>query len=133
MVNISGEDLDAVVNDLTQGLGVDIALECSGSPHGAAACLKLLRRQGKYTQIGIFGKPITFDLDRVLYGEIRLTGSFSQKHPAWQAALKLAAQGKILARPLVTDILPLESWEEGFQRAFSGQAIKVVFDPELRP
>jgi L-iditol 2-dehydrogenase len=128
-INVSKEDLNAVINEITQGKGVDIALECSGNQSAAESCLNLLRRQGKYTQIGIFGKPVTIDLDKVLYGEIQMTGSFSQKHLAWKAAIELASQGKILARPLVTDILPLESWEEGFKRSFEGKAIKVVFKP----
>lgn len=128
-INVSKENLNTVIDEITQGEGVDIALECSGNQYAAESCLKLLRRQGKYTQIGIFGNPVTIDLDKVLYGEIQMTGSFSQKHLAWKAAIELASQGKILARPLVTDILPLESWEEGFKRSFEGTAIKVVFKP----
>ncbi|UCC40729.1 MAG: zinc-binding dehydrogenase [Candidatus Aminicenantes bacterium] len=128
-VNISKENLSEMVQEMTEGKGVDVALECSGSEDAAKSCLDLLRRQGKYTQIGIFGHPISFDLDKVLYGEIKVIGSFSQKYTAWDAAIKLFSQGKILAKPLVTDILPLEQWEEGFSRSFEGQAIKVVFKP----
>lgn len=128
-VDVSRGDLTDIVLDMSNGEGVDVALECSGAEEAAKECLELLRRQGKYTQIGIFGHPVTFDLDRVLYGEIRLIGSFSQKYTAWSAALKLFSQGKILTKPLVTDILPLEQWEEGFRRSFEGKAIKVVFKP----
>jgi len=128
-VDISTEDLDDIVMDMTGAAGVDVALECSGSESAANQCLKLLRRQGKYTQIGIFGHPVSFDLDRVLYGEIKVVGSFSQKFTAWKEAIKLFSQGKIVAKPLVTDILPLEKWEEGFQRCFDGRAVKVVFKP----
>lgn len=128
-VDISKEDLSEIVHDMTDGKGVDVALECSGAEEAAKSCLELVRRQGKYTQIGIFGHPISFDLDKILYGEIKVIGSFSQKYTAWNAAIKLFSMGKILAKPLVTDILPLEQWEEGFMRAFEGQAIKVVFKP----
>jgi len=128
-VDVSKENLAEIIWDITDGNGVDVALECSGSEAAAKDCLQLLRRQGKYTQIGIFGCPVTFDLDKVLYGEIQLIGSFSQKYTAWKAAVELFSQGKILAKPLVTDILPLEKWEEGFKRALDGRAIKVVFKP----
>ena len=128
-VDVSRGDLTDIVLDMSNGEGVDVALECSGAEEAAKECLELLRRQGKYTQIGIFGHPVTFDLDRVLYGEVRLIGSFSQKYTAWSAAIKLFSQGKILTKPLVTDILPLEQWEEGFRRSFEGKAIKVVFKP----
>lgn len=128
-VNVSKENLSEIVKDAAGEAGVDISLECSGAESAAKQCLDLLRRQGKYCQIGIFGHPITFDLDKVLYGEIRLIGSFSQKYTAWKEAIKLFSQGKIKAKPLVTDILPLEKWEEGFRKSFSGEAIKVVFKP----
>lgn len=131
IINVSETDLIEAVNWITDQKGVDIALECSGNEQAAADCLTLLRRQGKYTQVGIFGKPVLVDLDRVLYGEIRLTGSFSQKNTGWEAALKLASLGKINAKKLVTDLLPLEEWEKGFERSFQGKAIKVVFQPEL--
>ncbi len=128
-VDRSIDHLSEIVSEMTGGEGVDIALECSGSEEAAKDCLNLLRRQGKYTQIGIFGQPITFDMDKVLYGEIKLVGSFSQKWTAWKEAIKLFSEGKIVAKLLVTDILPLEKWEEGFKRCFDGRAIKVVFKP----
>ncbi len=131
VINLSEKNINNEVMRITDEKGVDIALECSGNQKAAADCIALLRRQGKYTQIGIFGKPISFDLDRVLYGEIRLIGSFSQKYTGWKAALELASLGKIAARPLITDILPLEEWEKGFKRSFEGKAIKVVFQPEI--
>jgi len=128
-VDRSIDHLSEIVSEMTGGEGVDIALECSGSKEAAKDCLNLLRSQGKYTQIGIFGHPITFDMDKVLYGEIKLVGSFSQKWTAWKEAIKLFSEGKIVAKLLVTDILPLEKWEEGFKRCFDGRAIKVIFKP----
>lgn len=130
-IDVSKENPVEIIWDMTNRSGVDIALECSGSEAAAKDCLKLLRRQGKYTQIGIFGHPVKFDLDRVLYGEIQLIGSFSQKYTAWKEAIELFSQGKILAKPLVTDILPIDEWKEGFKRALDGSAIKVVFKPFL--
>ena len=131
IINVSESDIEKEVKRITNNEGVDIALECSGNPKAANDCLSLLRRQGKSTQIGIFGKPVMLDLDRVLYGEIKVTGSFSQKYSGWKAALELASLGKIKVRPLISDILPLEEWEKGFRRSFEGKAIKVVFQPEL--
>lgn len=128
-VDASEQDLRPIVMGLTNGEGADIVLECSGFQAAAKTCLDLVRREGKYTQVGIFGEPIRFDLDKVLYGEIKLIGSFSQKFSAWKEAIRLFSQGKIVAKPLVTDLLPLDQWEEGFRRSFAGEAVKVVFTP----
>lgn len=127
---VNGEDdLAGLVGSLSGGEGVDTVLECSGAQTAAQTGISLVRRQGKYTQVGIFGGPVTVDLAQLVYKEIRMTGSFSQKFLAWEAAIRLCSQGKIKARPLVTDVLRLEQWEEGFERFESGEAIKVVFEP----
>jgi len=129
-VDVENEDLKAVVMELTKGEGADVALECSGAERAAQEALALLRKQGKYTQVGIFGAPIKVDFDQVLYKELRVLGSFSQKFIPWEKALAFLALGKIKARPLVTDILPLEEWEQGFKKFEEGRAIKVVFTPQ---
>ncbi|MCP4708412.1 MAG: alcohol dehydrogenase catalytic domain-containing protein, partial [Planctomycetes bacterium] len=57
-VDMSKDNVADIINDLSKGNGADIVLECSGAEKAAQMGLDLLRRQGKYTQIGIFGKPI---------------------------------------------------------------------------
>jgi len=126
-VNVSEETPEEVINELSNGLGADIVVECSGNGSAANSALKLLRPKGKYVQVGIFGKPVEFDLDTVLYREVQIKGSFSQKYTSWKEAIKLFSQGRIAAKPLVTDILSLDEWETGFRKMFNGDAIKVVF------
>lgn len=58
-------------------------------------------------QVGLFGKPVEIDLDQVVTNEVFLMGSFSQKYLAWERAIDLAARGKVQAKPLITDVLPL--------------------------
>jgi L-iditol 2-dehydrogenase len=124
---LAGEGLEEKIRALTHGDGVDVVLECSGAEPAARMGLNVLKHQGQYTQIGIFGKPISFDLDQVLYREIRLTGSFSQKFTGWEQALALCAQGKVQAAPLITHTFPLTDWEHAFDLFERGEAIKVVF------
>lgn len=123
-------DTEKETMKITGGRGVDVVLECSGAEAAAQTGLRLAGREGKYTQVGIFGKPIRFDLDQVLYGEIRLTGSFSQKYSGWEKALELCSQGKIKVMPLITHTFPLSLWQQAYDLFASGEAIKVVFDME---
>ena len=123
-----GDDVADRVLELTKGEGVEVVLECSGAEAAAQLGLATVRREGKFTQIGIFGRPIQFDLDQVLYKEVRLIGSFSQKYLGWERALELCSQGGIKVAPLITHTFPLDSWEEAFPLFASGEAIKVVFD-----
>lgn len=120
--------VEDLVNELSGGTGLDRVLECSGAAAAAQQGLALLKSEGSYTQIGIFGKPLTFDLDRVLYREIRLLGSFSQKFTGWEKALELCASGSVRTEPLITHVFPLSAWEEAFDLFQNGQAIKVIFE-----
>jgi len=126
-VNVEKENLRQICQDITRGKGIDVVLECSGSERAAQQSFELLRKQGKYTQIGIFGSAININLDKLVYNELKVTGSFSQKYIPWEKAIALASQGKIKVKPLVTHLLTLQKWEEGFKKFESGEAIKVVF------
>ncbi len=129
IVNVDQDNIVEKIQKTDEVETVDVLLECSGSQPALETGLELLRKQGKYTQIGIFGGPVTVDLNALVYKEIKATGSFSQKYSAWREAIKLASLGKINASKLVTHILPLEEWEKGFRVFESGVAIKVVFRP----
>ena len=82
------------VAELSGGYGADVVLECSGHPSGAALALKLVRKQGKYTQVGLFGSPVEVDLEAVAVKELRFTGSFGQQPTSWSRALELMGRGK---------------------------------------
>jgi len=67
VVNIERKNPEEMVKDLTKGYGADVVLECSGSPSGAKLALKLVRKKGKFTQMGLFGKPIEIDFEQIAY------------------------------------------------------------------
>ncbi len=106
-LNVQREDAAELVMGLTDGFGADIVYECSGAGPAAQQLLKLVRKGGQYAQIGLCGKPITWDLDQLAYRQLRVTGSFAHVPSSWFHALQLMAQGKVQTRPLVTDLFPL--------------------------
>ena len=88
-----------------------------------------MRERGKYSQLGLFGRPINFDLERVAYKEIRITGSFAQKRSAWKLALALMAKGCVQLEPLVSDTFPLRDWQQGFDKLNAKQGLKILLTP----
>ena len=113
----------------TDGDNVEVVFECSGHAEGAALGLRLTRRMGHYTQIGLFGEPPMLDFDTtVVARELTIRGSFGQRPSSWDRALELLAQGFVDPTALITHVLPLEDWEAGFEICRSGRAGKVVFD-----
>lgn len=128
-VNIEEEDAWDVIGPMTDGFGADVCLECSGAEPAATAGIQLVRKQAKYTQIGLHGRPISVDFEKIALKELRVTGSFAQKWSAWRTALALLAQDRVDLKPLVTHTYPLERWEEAFGRLRNKEGLKIVLIP----
>jgi L-iditol 2-dehydrogenase len=130
IVDATQPDAAQNIRDLAGSRGIDVVLECSGAAAAARLGLQLIKKRGRYILVGIAGRPFEFDLDQVLYKELVVKGMFSHKYEAWEKAIALAAQGAIKATPLITDVLPLSEWEQGFRRFEERKAIKVIFEPQ---
>jgi L-iditol 2-dehydrogenase len=128
-INLAEEDPVERVMDLTDGIGADVLLECSGAPAAVDAGIDLVRKQGRYTQIGLFGQPVTVDFERIAYKELQVTGSFAQRWTAWVRTLALVERGAIQLAPLISDVLPLTAWEEGFEKLERKEGLKIILEP----
>ena len=124
IINVDKENTSQIVNDLTDGYGADAVIECSGAEASANMCLDLVKRRGQYTQVGIFGKPLHLDLDRLLYKELHIQGSICRTWQTWQRIIGILEQGAIDLHPLISEKLPLSRWAEAFDRVRSKQGTK---------
>ena len=70
-----GEDLAAVVENWTQGAGVDVSFEVSGSPAGVEAAVASLAARGRLTLVAIHSRPAPVDLFRFFWRELTLVGA----------------------------------------------------------
>lgn len=127
--NVQRDDYEAAVKDLTGGDGADIVYECSGAGPAAQMLLTLARRGGQYAQIGLFGKPVSWDLEQVCYKELTVTGSNASVPSAWERALKLMAGGYVRAEPLISSVLPLTEWRAAFDAFERRDGLKTVLQP----
>jgi L-iditol 2-dehydrogenase len=131
-VNLDEEKPAELIADLSGGLGADALIECSGVPAAAGAGIDLVRKGARYTQIGLFGRPITIDFEKIAYKELRVTGSFAQRWTAWRRALDLVARGRVRIRPLISDVIPLSQWHEAFRKFEAREGLKILLEPEDR-
>lgn len=129
VVDVSTEDLAAVVKDQTDGFGVDIAFECAGAAPSAANCLRALRPLGQYIQVGHFGRDVTLPFDLVAFRQIQLCGSVGYTAATWTRSLEILAQGRVRLGDIITHRLPLDRWKEGFELSENRRAVKVVLNP----
>ena len=80
-------------------------------------------------QIGLFGKPVAWDLDQLCYKEIVATGSNASAPPPWARAVELTGSGKVQPKPLITHRFPVTDWEQAFATFEDGTGIKTILTP----
>lgn len=131
VVDVTRENLAQAVSEATSGLGVDAWIECSGSAAAIASGVNLVRKTGQVVLIGLVGPAmIPVPWNTLLYKEFDLFACFSSPPSSWEKALAIepAEAGKL--RQLVTRILPITAWEEGFTAMRRGEAVKILVDLE---
>lgn len=130
VVNVQRDSPQSLLVSITQeGLGADVVYECSGAGPAADQLLRLVRRRGRYVQIGLFGKPIAWDMDQICYKELVVTGSNASVPSAWDKALRLLANGTVRTDSLITSSYPVTDWEQAFQTFETRHGIKTLLTP----
>jgi (R,R)-butanediol dehydrogenase/meso-butanediol dehydrogenase/diacetyl reductase len=97
------------VADLTDGLGVDVAIECGGRPEAIHDSIAATRKGGRIVLLAVLGTPVPIDTWALVEGERTITGSvqhhFDEDLPI---AVRLMASGLVDPRPLIGRRIPLE-------------------------
>ncbi len=128
-VNTATTNLGEVVLEETDGVGVHVAMECSGHADSVRACLLAVRPMGRYTQVGICGRDITFPMDQIFYKQLTIAGSICYTAATWQRMMAIYAQGRIRLHDLVSAALPITEWRSAFDLCQDRKALKVVLHP----
>jgi len=122
------DDLAAVVDDWTEGAGVDVSFEVSGSSGGVEAAVASLAARGRLTLVAIHSRPTPVDLFRFFWRELTLVGARVYERADFEEALRLLGAGAIATDELVTDVVALEQAPVAFERLRAGQAMKVLVE-----
>lgn len=129
--NVFEDDYADSLLDLTSGgHGADVVYECSGAGPAAQHLLKLVRRGGRYVQIGLFGKAVSWDIDQICYKELVVTGSNASTPASWDRALALLGSGKVKTAPLISNAYPLSEWALAFEAFEHKRGTKLLLLPE---
>jgi alcohol dehydrogenase len=73
VINNTGEDPVAVVKELTEGLGADVAIEAVGVPPTFELCTELIRPGGRVANIGVHGHAATLHLEKLWIRDVTVT------------------------------------------------------------
>ncbi len=115
-VDLTREDLAAVVAERTDGRGADIFFEASGSERPYDSMLDLIRRGGRAVLVGMPQDRVPLDVVALQVKEILVTGIFRYAN-VWERTLQLLASGKVDLKPLISATFPFEESLKAFERA----------------
>jgi len=123
-----GEDAAQQVDDLTEGEGVDVAIEAVGVPATFDLCTKIVRPGGTVANVGVHGAPTMLHLEDLWIKNITITTGLVSGSTI-PTLLRLARDGRIEAEKLGTHHFTLTDIEEAydvFGAADKHDALKVV-------
>jgi len=128
-LNPTTDDTD-LIGRMTNGEGVDVALEMSGSPTAIHKCFRYVKNGGRVTLFGIPEAQVCFDMtNEIIFKGIRVYGITGRRlFQTWYRLAGLFKAG-LNIKPVVTHTLPLERFAEGFDLVAKGQCGKVILFP----
>lgn len=133
IVNPQNQDILEVIREETNGRGVDVAIEASGSESGWQQAIQVVRPGGKALLFGGLpgGSIVGMDATKIHYGEVQVYGVFHSTPQDVYVAYNLICQEIVDTRSLISCELPLENLEEAFYRMQKGTAVKVAIRPSI--
>jgi alcohol dehydrogenase len=127
-VNSADPDWAEQVKAMTDGLGVDVAIEAVGIPATFGACTKIVRPGGCIANAGVHGTSVDLALQDLWIMDLTITTGLVSASTT-PMLLKLVAQHKLAAEKFATHHFPLEDIIDAydtFGRAAETKALKVV-------
>jgi alcohol dehydrogenase len=116
------------IMQLTQGLGVDVAIEAVGIPETFELCTEIVAAGGHIANIGVHGRSATLHLERLWAHNITLRTRLVDTVTTPQL-LKAVTAGTLQPARLITHRFPLGEIErayETFSHATRDRALKVI-------
>lgn len=124
-------DVVQEVKNLTDGLGVTVAIECVGGSDTLPLALSLVQRGGRVVVVGIFEKANLVHPNEIVFNEKEIYGSLAYSGE-FATAISLLADGRITGESLITGRIKLDDIvEKGFEEllAHRDRNIKIIVDP----
>ncbi len=127
-INNERQDAVALVRELTEGLGVDVAIEAVGVPSTFELCTELVRPGGHVANIGVHGKSAVLHLESLWTRDVTITTGLVDTYST-PTLMRLLTSHQIDAARFATHHFGLNDMIEAydvFSRAADTGAVKVV-------
>jgi alcohol dehydrogenase len=113
---------------LTEGKGVDVAIEAVGIPATFDVCQDIVAAGGHIANVGVHGKPVSLKLEKLWIHNVTITTGLVDTNTT-PMLLKNVAAGKLQPRKLITHEFKLDDVMKAydtFGNAAKEKALKVI-------
>lgn len=124
-IDPSVQDLEEEISRITNGLGVDIAMECAGTKITEEQCLLVTKKGGKIGFQGITYSDVLIKqraFEKIFRSELTIKGfwnSYSTPFPdkEWFDSITFLESGRLSASHMISHRFPLEYLQRAFDLA----------------
>lgn len=125
---VGKENAEEKVMELTEGKGVDVAIEAVGIPQTFATCQRIVGVGGHIANVGVHGKPVSLELQDLWIKNLTISAGLVNATTTGML-LKALNTGRIDPSKLVTHRFKLNEIEQAYEvfgNAAESKAMKVL-------
>jgi threonine 3-dehydrogenase len=128
VVNVAKEKIRDVMKELKMTEGFDVGMEMSGVPSAFRDMLATMRHGGKVALLGIPPADTVINWNDVIFKGLELKGIYGREmFETWYKMAAMLESGLDIS-PVLTNVMPVDNFQEGFDIMRSGKSGKVVLD-----
>jgi 2-desacetyl-2-hydroxyethyl bacteriochlorophyllide A dehydrogenase len=128
-VHFEQQDPRAEIKTMTEGRGVDVAIDAVGDPRALDSAIRLTAATGVVSVIGVYAEKCEVHMGIVWIKALQLHTGQANVIGHLDAVLELLASGRLDPSPLVTHHMSLADAPEAYALYDRREALKIVLNP----
>jgi 2-desacetyl-2-hydroxyethyl bacteriochlorophyllide A dehydrogenase len=128
-VHLTEEDPRAAAKRVSEGRGVDAAIDAVGHPDALELACRLARKAGTVSATGVYAERIEVHMGIVWIKALTLKTGHANVIKHLDPVLEALVSGRLDPAPLVTHHMPLDDAPEAYEVYDRREALKIVLTP----
>ena len=128
-VHLTEEDPRAAVKGMTEGRGVDVAIDAVGDPRALELAIRLARKCGTVCVVGVYAERCEVHMGLAWIKALTMRTGHANVIRHLDPVMELLASGRLDPSPLVTHHMPLTQAPEAYELYAAREALKIVLTP----
>jgi propanol-preferring alcohol dehydrogenase len=130
VINPKTVDPVKAIKEITEGLGADVSIDCSGNPQAETNAIEATRREGTVIFIGENRIGLNINpSDQLIRKRLKVAGSWYFDITEYNEIIDLIIRKSIPVTELVSHRFKLESTQDAYELFAKGETLKVLIIP----